>query len=78
MYNCLVDKVQYKITYSDANTIVGSKADWIMGLASDWAIEVRQCKGSGLDYSVYFHAQARYTQFIEADTETKALATNFY
>ena len=49
-----------------------------MGLASDWAIEVRQCKGSGLDYSVYFHAQARYTQFIEADTETKALATNFY
>ena len=43
IYNCLINKFQFKVTYQDDQNIIGNRADWFLGLASDYAIKIKQC-----------------------------------
>ncbi len=76
IFTCLVNRVQFKVTYNDDMTVIGTKADWFLGLATDYALMIKKCDGQ--DYSVYFQASARYTQFINTDTEIKGMVSDFY
>lgn len=54
IYNCLINKPQFQITSeTDDNVIIGTHADYLLGLATDYAVQLKKCE-SGLDYSVYF------------------------
>lgn len=45
VYNCLINKLQIKVTYNEDDLIVGSKADWILGLGQDFAVKIKKCEG---------------------------------
>ena len=66
------------MTYSDEMTVIGNKANYVLGIASDYAVRIVHCTDSGQDYSVYFHAQARVTNILNVETEIMNVADNFY